>query len=197
MLNQVTVKPVKRKQLLIGLDRDGTINRDLGTYCHREEDFEILPGVIEAIKRLKRAGHVIAVITNQGGIEKGLYTEIEVKKLHAILQKQLLIAGSAPVDALFYSPSSKPDFVLAKPNPTMLQQAELMLGLKFSNGGFYVGDADRDLIAAERAKATPVLVKTGKGEETAARLHGLKLTCYPKIFETLLDFAKWLVPEDK
>jgi len=86
VLNQAIVKPVNRKPLLIGLDRDGTINRDLGTYCYKEQDFEILPGVIEAIKRLKRAGHVIAVITNQGGIEKGLYTEVEVKKLHGILQ---------------------------------------------------------------------------------------------------------------
>ena len=197
MLNQAIVKPVNRKPLLIGLDRDGTINRDLGTYCYKEQDFEILPGVIEAIKRLKRAGHVIAVITNQGGIEKGLYTEVEVKKLHGILQRELLISGSAPVDALFYSPSSKPDFVLAKPNPTMLQQAELLLGLRFSNGGFYIGDASRDLIAAERANATAVLVKTGKGQETFAGLNGLTLATYPKIFETLLDFAKWLVPEEK
>lgn len=196
MLSQVTVKPVPRKSLLIGLDRDGTINRDLGTYCYKEEDFEILPGVIDAIKRLKRAGHTIAIITNQGGIEKGLYTEIEVKKLHAVLQRELLIAKSAPVDALFYSPSSKPDFVLAKPNPTMLQQAELMLGLRFSAGGFYVGDAARDLIAAERARATAVLVKTGKGQETLAKLDSLRLNSYPKIFETLLDFAKWLVPEE-
>lgn len=196
MLSQVTVKPVPRKSLLIGLDRDGTINRDLGTYCYKEEDFEILPGVIDAIKRLKRAGHTIAIITNQGGIEKGLYTEIEVKKLHAVLQRELLIVKSAPVDALFYSPSSKPDFVLAKPNPTMLQQAELMLGLRFSAGGFYVGDAGRDLIAAERARATAVLVKTGKGQETLAQLDSLRLNSYPKIFETLLDFAKWLVPEE-
>lgn len=197
MLNQAIAKPLQRRPLLIGLDRDGTINRDLGTYCYKEEDFEILPGVIEAIKRLKKAGHVIAVITNQGGIEKGLYTEIEVKRLHAVLQRELLIAGSAPVDALFYSPSSKPDYILAKPNPTMLQQAELMLGLKFSAGGFYVGDAARDLMAAEAARATGVLVKTGKGEDTLASLGAFRLTCYPKVFDTLLDFANWVAPEEK
>ena len=67
---------------VIGLDRDGVINEDLGTYCWRKEDFVPIQGSVEAIARARGKGYQIVIITDQGGIEKGLYTQDDVDSLH-------------------------------------------------------------------------------------------------------------------
>ena len=56
------------------LDRDGVVNRELGHYCEKVEDFEILEDVGNAVKILKDAGFLVIIMSNQGGIAKGLYT---------------------------------------------------------------------------------------------------------------------------
>ena len=65
---------------VIGLDRDGVINIDNGVYTSKVSDFKPISGSLEAVAKLRRAGHKIAIITNQGGIGKGLYTRQDVKK---------------------------------------------------------------------------------------------------------------------
>jgi len=67
---------------VIGLDRDGVINRDLGTYVTDPKDFDPLPQSLEAVALLRSKGHKIAIITNQGGIEKGLMTQNDVDVVH-------------------------------------------------------------------------------------------------------------------
>ena len=62
----------------IFLDRDGTINVEKH-YLYRQEDFEFLPGVVDALKQLQRMGYLLIVITNQSGIGRGYYTEAETE----------------------------------------------------------------------------------------------------------------------
>ena len=73
----------------IFLDRDGTINVDKH-YLYRVEDFEFLPGVIDALKMLQDAGYLLIVVTNQSGIARGYYTEEEYKQLEKWMNNELL-----------------------------------------------------------------------------------------------------------
>jgi len=160
-----------RTKCVVGLDRDGVINRDLGTYCHRIEDFDPIEGSLEAISELRRKGHKIVVITDQGGIEKGLYTQQDVDTLHEHMLKLLGEAGCFSIDAIYYSASSRKEDPYAKPNTGMFKRCEKEIkDIKFKEG-YYVGDKIKDLKAAANMGARPVLVRTGYGLETEKELN--------------------------
>ena len=182
---------------VVGLDRDGVINRDLGTYCWKTEDFDPIPGSLEAVAKIRRLGHKIAIITNQGGIEKGLFTPEDVDTLHLHMLNLLGSAGCPSIDAIYYSASSRKDDPFAKPNTGMFKRCEAEHArkkLKFA-GGYFVGDKTSDLKAAYKMGATPILVRTGYGIETEQELNRFayrEIKKRTKIFDTLLDFALYL-----
>lgn len=178
---------------VIGLDRDGVINRDLGTYVTDPKDFDPLPQSLEAVALLRSKGHKIAIITNQGGIEKGLMTQHNVDTVHQHMFELLGKAGCPSIDALYYSTSSRKDDMYAKPNTGMFKRCEKENPhIKFSKG-FYVGDKISDLKAAVKIGARPVLVRTGYGKETEIELKKFtykKLKKQTYIFDNLWEFAK-------
>jgi D-glycero-D-manno-heptose 1,7-bisphosphate phosphatase len=180
---------------VIGLDRDGVINRDLGTYCFRPEDFDPIPGSIDAIATLRRKGHKIVVITDQGGIEKGLYKEADVEAVHTKMFQLLGEAGCSSIDAIYYSASSRKDDPFAKPNTGMFKRCEKEIpDIKF-NQGYYVGDKIKDLKAAMRMGAKPILVRTGYGSETEKELNKFTyrdIKQQVKIYDNLEHFVKEL-----
>ena len=160
-----------RTKCVVGLDRDGVINRDLGTYCYKIEDFDPIPGSLDAIATLRRKGYKIAIITDQGGIEKGIYTQEQVDTLHEHMLKLLGEAGCFSIDAIYYSASSRKEDPYAKPNTGMFKRCEKEIkDIKFKEG-FYVGDKIKDLKAAMNIGARPVLVRTGYGLETEKELN--------------------------
>ncbi len=109
---------------VIGLDRDGVINRDRETYVWKSTDFEPIQGSLEAVARLRRLGHKIVIVTNQGGIEKGLFTEQDVDALHMHMLELLGSAGCPSIDAIYYSASSHKSDMYAKPNTGMFKRCE-------------------------------------------------------------------------
>jgi D-glycero-D-manno-heptose 1,7-bisphosphate phosphatase len=156
---------------VIGLDRDGVINVDRGTYTWKTEDFTPIPGSLEAIAKLRSMGHRIVIITDQGGIEKGLYTTEDVDQLHTYMFELLGQAGCPSIDALYYSASSRKEDIYAKPNTGMFKRCEKEHSyIKFKQG-YYVGDKIKDLRAAANIGARPVLVRTGYGLETEKELN--------------------------
>lgn len=160
-----------RTKCVIGLDRDGVINRDLGTYCYRIEDFDPIPNSIQAISDLRRKGYKIAIITDQGGIEKGIYTQDDVDALHQHMFALLGAAGCSSIDAIYYSASSRKEDPFAKPNTGMFKRCEKENpDIKFKEG-YYVGDKIKDLKAAVNIGAKPILVRTGYGLETEKELN--------------------------
>lgn len=177
---------------VIGLDRDGVINEDLGTYCWRKEDFILIPGSAEAIARARNRGYQIVVITDQGGIEKKLYTQDDVDALHLHMLDLFGQAGCSSIDAIYYSASSRKDDPYAKPNVGMFKRCEKEnKHIKFSTG-YYVGDKIKDLKAAVRAGAKPVLVRTGYGSETEKELEKFTYRDLKKrtiIFDNLAAFV--------
>jgi len=185
-----------RTKCVIGLDRDGVINRDLGTYCFRPDDFDPIPGSIEAVAELRRKGYKIVVITDQGGIEKGIYTEKDVESVHEKMFQLLGEAGCSSIDAIYYSASSRKEDPFAKPNLGMFKRCEREIkDIKFREG-YYVGDKMKDLKAAYDIGAIPVLVRTGYGLETERDLQKFtyrKIKSKTLIFDDLSKFVESLV----
>lgn len=183
---------VPGSKCVIGLDRDGVINRDLGTYCYKVDDFDPIPGSIDAIAELRRRGHSIVIITDQGGIEKGIYTQDDVETVHTHMLSLLGQAGCSSIDAIYYSASSRKEDIYAKPNTGMFERCEKEhKHIKFKNG-YYVGDKIKDLKAAVKMGAIPVLVRTGYGLTTEEELNKFtyrKLKQKTIVFDDLKSFV--------
>lgn len=136
------------------LDRDGVVNADRG-YVHQIEDFEWMPGAIEAIKYLNARGYVVALVTNQSGIGRGLYGEEEFMFLTLWMLNEVERAGGH-IDAVYYCPhhpESESDEYKAscrarKPGPGMLERAEMDYAVDKSRS-FLVGNRDSDIGAAQ------------------------------------------------
>lgn len=184
-----------RTKCVVGLDRDGVINKDLGTYCFKKEDFEPIEGSLDAVALLRRKGYKIVVITDQGGIEKGLFTPQDVDTLHEHMFELLGQAGCSSIDGLYYSASSRKEDMFAKPNTGMFKRCEREIpDIKFKEG-YYVGDKMKDLKAAMNVGARPVLVRTGYGLETEKELQKFtyrKVKARTLIFDNLEKFVESL-----
>ncbi len=154
---------------LVLLDRDGVVNADSADYIKTPEQWHPLPGALEAIRALNRAGVKVAICTNQSGIGRGLYSE---STLHAIHRKMIahLIRVDARVDGIYYCPHT-PDAGCdcRKPRPGLLLRAMSELSEPAATACF-IGDSARDLDAAAAAGCTPILVQTGNGAALAQTL---------------------------
>lgn len=183
------VKPYK---CVIGIDRDGVINEDLGTYVTRPEDFRPIPGSLEAIADLRSKGYHIVIITNQGGIEKGIMTQDDVNRVHNHMLDLLGQVGCASIDGIYYSASSNKKDPFAKPNVGMFKEAQKQnKNIQFSKG-FYIGDKITDLKAATKIGAKPILVQTGYGAETLTKLNSFAnrpIKAKTRVVSNLAEFA--------
>lgn len=182
-------------KFVIGIDRDGTINEDIGTYVSRPEQFQPIPGSLEAIADLRKKGYQITIITNQGGIDKGIMSQQDVDTVHQYMLDLLGKAGCPSIDGIYYSTSGNRKDPYAKPNTGMFKECEKHNpSIKFSQG-FFVGDKISDLKAAVKIGARPVLVRTGYGLDTEKELNkftyrDIKNKTY--VFDSLADFASQL-----
>ncbi len=142
------------------IDRDGVINQDLGKYVTKPEEFVFLPNAIGALKRLYKSDYKVIVITNQGGIGKGLYTEDDVKAIHKKMH-QLLEEQGVKIDGLYYCPHHPNDKCeCRKPRLGMVNKAikEHEIDTKKS---FFIGDKTSDIKAGKDAGCKTFLVRTG------------------------------------
>lgn len=177
---------------VIGLDRDGVINKDLSSYVTNPSEFDPIPNSLEAIAKLRSLGYQIAIITNQGGIEKGAMSEQDVTNVHNYMLNLLGKVGCPSIDGIYFSTSDNKKDPYAKPNIGMFKECEKHTpSIKFSEG-FYIGDKISDLKAAVKIGARPVLVRTGYGKETEKELNkysykDLKIRTY--IFDDLSEFV--------
>ncbi len=147
------------KRAALFLDRDGVINRERGSHTWRLEDFEILPGVAEAVKAAHDAGLLVIVITNQSGIGLGLYGHAEVALLHDYLHRQLALQG-AQLDAVYYCPHHPTEglCLCRKPGALLVERAVARFGIDPSSS-LMVGDRQRDVDAANSVGVRGVLVE--------------------------------------
>lgn len=153
----------KAKHKAVFFDRDGIINQEKGDYVYTKAAFEFTDGLAEAVQKLKAAGFYLIVVTNQGGIAKGLYTKETVMELHEMTQKHCQYA----FDQLYYSPYHKSVTLslLSKPNSMMFEKGIAKFDLD-PEKCWLIGDAERDLVAAQKVGVKGILVPTLKETES-------------------------------
>lgn len=155
------------------LDRDGVINLDSDDFIKSPHEFVPIPGSLEAIARLNRAGYRVAVATNQSGVARGLYDLATLEAIHAKLTGLLAEAGGE-LAGIFYCPHGPEDGCdCRKPKPGLMYQIARQFEIDLA-GVPVVGDSLRDLVAGRAVGCVPYLVRTGKGERTLAKAEGLE-----------------------
>ena len=148
---------------IIILDRDGTINRDSDDYIKSPEEWQPLPGALEAIARLSQAGWHLVIASNQSGLGRGLFDVATLNQVHDRMNKMLSATGGR-IDAIFYCPHAPTDGCnCRKPMPGLIEQIAERFGLEMQ-GVSFVGDTLNDMMAATAAGCVPHLVLTGKSE---------------------------------
>lgn len=142
------------------IDRDGVINSDEGHYyIFRPDDFILNPEIANNLKKLQEAGFKLIIITNQGGIAKGIYTASEVEKLHDYML-QLLYNQKVIITDVFYCPHHDAigKCLCRKPKPLMIQKSAAKYNIDLDRSWF-IGDNDRDMEAASLAGVKGIKVK--------------------------------------
>lgn len=153
---------------LVILDRDGVINQDSPDYIKSPGEWIPLPGSLEAIARLTRAGWRVAVATNQSGLARGLFDPAILEAIHARMCQAVEAAGGR-IHLIQYCPHGPEDGCdCRKPRPGLFHRIARDLDVSLA-GVPAVGDSARDLEAARAAGCRPILVRTGNGEGTLAR----------------------------
>ena len=171
------------------LDRDGVVNRDSAEFVKNVGEFVPLPGSIEAIAELGRAGYTVAVASNQSGLARGLFDRRALRAMHRKLRRLVAAAGGR-VDRIVVCPHGPDDGCRCrKPRPGLLLRLARHYDMTL-DGVPVVGDSLRDLEAAVAAGAQPILVRTGNGRKTARSLPAA-LQQVP-IFDDLAAVAKEL-----
>lgn len=157
------------KNGLVILDRDGVINRDSPHFVKTVEEWLPLPGSIDAIAALHRAGFTVTVASNQSGLGRGLFQRPALDAMHRKLRRLVARAGGR-VDRIVICPHA-PDAGCdcRKPKPGLLLRLARYYRADLS-GVPVIGDSLRDLRAAASIGARPILVRSGNGRETEAAL---------------------------
>ena len=167
----------------IFLDRDGTINIEKN-YIYRKEDFEFIPGAIEALRNFKQAGFRLIVITNQSGIARGYYTEEDFQKINSWMQLTLSKQG-AEIDKVYYCPHH-PDAIYnryrkecncRKPKTGLFFQAVKDFNIDL-NCSYAIGDRLRDCSICNESECRGFLIGLTESKETIDKI---KNNRYPHI----------------
>jgi len=183
-----------KKNRAVFLDRDGTINEEVG-YLSRLEELKIYDNAAEAIRLLKEKGFLAVVITNQSGVARGFFSEDFIIKVHNKMNEYLTERG-ASLDALYYCPHHprygndqyRKECSCRKPQPGLLLKAAEDLNVDLERS-YMIGDMPRDMDIARKVGAKGVMVRTGYGRNVVA-------TSKPHyIAEDLLDAAKWIIQD--
>ncbi len=144
------------------LDRDGVLNEEMGTYVYEPEKIIVPHGMPESLQKLKQAGFLLVVVTNQAGIAMGKYTRQQVWQCHEKLQQ----ACGNILDALYFSPHH-PDYTTAslsrKPDSLMLEKAIARFGID-PRQSWMIGDRARDIEAGHKQGIRGILIQLPHAE---------------------------------
>ena len=157
---------------LIILDRDGVINEDSDEFIKSADEWQPIPGSLEAIAQLSNAGWRIVVATNQSGLSRKLFDVQTLNDIHRKMHRMVKEYGGV-IEAVFFCPHGPKDHCdCRKPADGLFQQIGQRLQVNLKDVPA-IGDSLRDLQAARSAGAQPILVRTGKGTQTLYAAEGL------------------------
>jgi D-glycero-D-manno-heptose 1,7-bisphosphate phosphatase len=153
---------------LVILDRDGVINHDSDQFIKNPDEWRPIGGSLEAIARLTQAGYRVVVATNQSGVGRGLFDMPTLNAIHEKMHKAVAHVGGR-IDAVFFCPhAAEANCSCRKPKSGMIEEIAARYNVDL-HGVPAIGDSLRDLEAAGRLGAQPMLVLTGKGTKTQAK----------------------------
>ena len=177
---------------VVFLDRDGTINRDSPDYIKNREEFEFLPGSLEAINKLTLNGFDNIVITNQSAVPRKLITQKELEAVHHMMVDAVARSGGEIKD-IFYCPHMPVDGCdCRKPEPGLIYQAREKYAIDLSTA-VMVGDSHRDIECGHRAGCgKAVLVKSGLKGDVEEELKKKQISL-DFVAEDLLDAVEWII----
>ncbi|MBI2841894.1 MAG: D-glycero-beta-D-manno-heptose 1,7-bisphosphate 7-phosphatase [Armatimonadetes bacterium] len=154
---------------VVFLDRDGVINRNREDYVKSVEEFEFLPGALEALKRLTEAGWDVVVISNQAGVGKGLMTEATLEEIDRLMLSKISEAGGSIAATYYCAHRQEENCGCRKPAPGLILRASRELGLD-PKDAVLVGDSARDVLAGQSAGCRTVVVLSGQVSAAEAAL---------------------------
>jgi D-glycero-D-manno-heptose 1,7-bisphosphate phosphatase len=142
------------------LDRDGVVNRKLpeGAYVTGWEQFEWLPGTVEAIARMNRAGMTVILVSNQRGIALGLFTHDQLELIHKNMRSHLAQHG-ARLDAIYYCPHDAGECQCRKPDVGLFEQAYKDFPQASANNSVVIGDSLSDIQAGQRMGMRTIFIE--------------------------------------
>ena len=179
------------------LDRDGTLNEDPG-FISKPDELILFPGVVEAVRSLRKSGYLVVVVTNQSGIARGYFTEGDLKAVHRKLREEI-VAGGGRIDGIYHCPhhpvagegALTRSCSCRKPAPGMIYEASKDLKIDLERS-FMVGDKLEDLEAGRCVGCRTVLVRTGLGEEAMKEVNRKGGKQPDKVVMSLPDAARWI-----
>lgn len=182
----------------IFIDRDGVVNKDPGgwtktNYVAEWEDFHFIPGTLKALKILKEKGIKVIVASNQGGVNKGLYTQKQLDKVNELMLQEIRKNG-ADVEEVFYCIHKDEDNCSCrKPKAGMLEAAAKKYNIDVRKT-YFIGDDKKDVLAGKKIGCKTVLVLSGKSSRESVKDWPEKPD---HIFNNLLEAVKWLIRDKK
>ena len=177
---------------IIFLDRDGVINRDSPDYIKSWDEFEFLPGSLDALRLLKSGGFSTILITNQSAIARKMLTGEELENMHRLMKAKISSAGGKITD-IFYCPHMPgAGCACRKPKPGMIHMAQSKYQIMLEDAAM-VGDSTKDILCARNADVgRTLLVRTGNGLSAETELADIGIT--PDfIAADLLAAVHWII----
>jgi heptosyltransferase-2 len=177
----------------IFLDRDGTLNPDSG-YIRSPGQFELFPGVAQALSRLKQAGARLIVVTNQSGVARGFFSIGDLDAIHAKLRRLLDEAGVS-LDAIYVCPHHPDDSCeCRKPNRGLIDRAVREQQVDLSRS-YLIGDHARDLELAKRVGSRSILVTTGAVPPQQVEELNTSGLAPDRVASSFAEAADWLLSD--
>ncbi|MFQ5456462.1 MAG: lipopolysaccharide heptosyltransferase II [Nitrospirota bacterium] len=195
-----SIEDGKKKAIALFVDRDGTINRDVG-YLDSIDKLEIFPGVSRAVRMINERNIKVIVVTNQSGVARGLFSENDLKRLNILIKERLEEEG-ASLDAIYYCPHHpeigngdyKKRCNCRKPSTGMLKRAASDFNIDISNS-YMIGDKITDIELANNAGAKAILVLTGYGRQHLSLINKSEIKMPVYIAKDLSDAVEWIIKD--
>lgn len=188
------------KKRAVFLDRDGTINRDVG-YPNSYEQIDIYPYSFKAVRKINDSGLLAVIVTNQSGIGRGIIDERSLREIHEKMEAAFAEKG-AHFDGIYYCPhylsssipKYKKDCRCRKPFPGMALQATADLDIDTEHS-YMIGDKVEDIEFGLNIKAQPILLLTGFGQRSLIKLKDNNIKP-AHVAQNLLRAVDWILKKE-
>lgn len=184
--------PKNLLQSVVFLDRDGVINRDSPDYIKNWDEFEFLPGSLEAIRHLTLNGFVSIIITNQSAVNRRIMSKQDLETIHEKMKNAVKSCGGEIRDVFFCPHMPEDQCNCRKPKPGLILRAQKVYRIDLRSACM-IGDSAKDIECARKAGcALAVLVQTGDWVK-AENILKEKNLCPDYVATDLYEASKWIV----